>query len=153
MQGTFWVIKTDEQKANAAAAVATCPVSPQKPFYVQIKEYDEKRTLAQNRLFHQWCAEISQQGQEYTPIQVKARAKYQWGVPLLIPEDEVFAELWRLIDEQCTHEKKLKMLEGAVRVTSEFGTKLMSQFLNDMQRSSCIKYQLTDPSMYGLDRL
>lgn len=153
MEGTFWIIKDDRQKANAAAALATCPVNPDRPFYVQIKEYDENRSLAQNRLFHQWCGEISKQGQEYTPIQVKARAKLSWGVPLLIPEDEVFAELWRLINEQCSHEKKLEMLEGAVPVTSKLGTKLMSQFLNDMQRTSSMKYQLTDPSMYGLERL
>ena len=151
VQGEFWIIKTDQQKANAAAAVALCLVNPDKPFCVQIKTYEEKRSLAQNRLFHKWCGEISKQGQEYTPIQVMARAKHTWGVPLLIPEDEVFAELWRLIDEQCSHERKLEMLEEAVRVTSKLSPKLMSQFLDNMQRSSSTKYQLTDPSLYGLE--
>lgn len=153
MQGESWIIKDDRQKANAAAALATCPVNPDKPFCLKIELYEEKRSLAQNRLFQKWCGEISKQGHEYTPRQVMARAKFAWGVPLLIPEDEVFAALWKLIDERYPHEQKLEMLEETVRVTSKFGTKTMSQFLNDMQRSSCEKYQLTDPSMYGLEKL
>jgi hypothetical protein len=150
MNGDFWIIKTDAQKANAAAAVSLCPVSADKPYSVQIKPYTEKRRDAQNRLFHLWCGEISKQGGEYTPIEIKARAKNQWGVPILSGEDEMFCALWGTLKERYSYEELLKMLEEAVRVTSLFNVEQMSRFLTDMQRGSSSKFQLTDPSMCGL---
>ena len=150
MNGDFWLIKTDDQKANAAAAVSLCQVNPDKPVCVQIKPYTEKRRDAQNRLFHMWCGEISKQGGEYTPIEVKARAKRSWGVPILVAEDELFAQLWSVIEERYSYEQILKMLEEVVPVTSRLSVEQMNRFLNDMQRTSSRKFKLTDPSVYGL---
>jgi len=153
VQGEFWLLKTDDQRANAAAAVAAAIVNPKNPLCVKITEYKEKRSLSQNRLFHAWCNDISKQGKEHTPIEVRAIAKRTWGVPILVPADEVFATLWALIETQVDHEKQLQMLEIAVKVTSLFNVKQMSQFLNDMQNSAGGKYKLTDPSLYGLGKL
>lgn len=150
MNGTHFVIRTDEQKANAAAAVATCPVTKDKPMSIHIKPYSAKLSDAQRGLFHMWCGEISKQGKEYTPIEIKARAKLQWGVPILVAESEMFCALWGTLKERYSYEELLKMLEEAVRVTSLFTTEQMSRFLTDMERGSSQKYRLTDPSLYGL---
>ena len=153
MEGAFWVIKTDEQKANAAAAVATCPVNPKKPFYVQIKTYAEKRSEAQSRLSHKWYAEISQQGKEYTAGQVKCRCKKRYGLPIML-EDEVFAPFWKHATAgNPGHEEIVEDIMPLTPITSIMNAKQMSQYLTDLQNEMGSKYKLTDPSMYGLERL
>jgi len=153
MERTFWIIKDDRQKANAAAALATCPVNPKKPFYVQIKQYDEKRSDAQNRLSHKWYLDISQQGREYTPEQVKSRCKSRYGLPIML-EDEAFSLFWKhATASNPTYEQVVDEIMPLTPLTSIMGVKKMSQYLTDLQNEMGSKYQLTDPSMYGLERL
>jgi len=152
MQGTFWIIKTDEQKASAAAAVATCPVNPQKPMYVQILEYNEKRSKAQNRLSHQWYIDISTQGSEYTPEQVKARSKYHYGLPIM-RADDVYMKYWDLARFDELDYKEILVILEKWPMTSSMGIKQMTKYLTDIQNEAGGKYKLTDPSMYGLERL
>lgn len=150
MQGDFWVIKTDAQKAEAAAAVATCPVIPDKPFYVQIKEYDEKRSDAQNRLSHKWYGEISQQGKEYTAGQVKDRCKERYGLPIML-EDEVFSVFWKhATASNPTYKQIVEEILPLTPMTSIMSVKQKTQYLNDLQNEAGGKYQLTDPALYGL---
>ena len=66
-QGEYWIVKSDNQKAAAAAHLATLPVSLEKPYSIKIEPYRHVRRLAQNRLLHMWCSETSKQGHEYTP--------------------------------------------------------------------------------------
>jgi len=82
MNGDFWILKTDSQKADAAAHLATVAVSHDKPCSVKIEPYTETRRAAQNRLSHMWYGEASAQGKEYTSQQVKSLAKLNYGVPI-----------------------------------------------------------------------
>ena len=144
MEGTFWVIKTDEQKANAAAAVATCPVNPQKPFYVQILEYNEKRSKAQNRLSHQWYIDISTQGKEYTPKQVKAISKYHYGLPIM-RADDVYMKYWGLARfDELDYQDVLIILEEWP-MTSSMGIKQMTKYLTDLQNETGQQIQTNRP--------
>lgn len=153
MEGTFWIIKDDRQKANAAAALATCPVNPDRPFYVQIKAYDEKRSDAQNRLSHKWYGEISKQGGEYTPGQVKCLCKHRYGLPIM-REDEKFAKFWRhALAGNPTHEQVVFEIMEITPLTSIMSVKQKSQYLNAIQMEMGSRYQLTDPSLYGLEKL
>ena len=151
MEGEFWIIRTDQQKANAAAAVALCLVNPDKPFCVQIKTYDEKRSEAQSRLSHKWYAEISNQGKEYTAGRVKSGCKARYGIPIM-QEDEVFAPFWRHATAgHPTHKQIVEEIMPLTPMTSIMSIKQMSQYLTDIQNELGSKYQLTDPSMYGLE--
>lgn len=153
MQGESWIIKTDQQKANAAAALATCPVNPDKPFYVQIKQYDEKRSDAQNRLSHKWYLDISTQGKEYTPGQVKCRCKERYGLPVM-REDKVFAPFWNhVLKLNPTYIEIVDDIMPVTAMTSIMSIRQMSQYLTDLQNEMGSKYQLTDPSLYGLEKL
>lgn len=150
MNGDYWIIRNDRQKASAAAAVATCEVSADKPVCVQIKPYSEDRSVAQNRLSHKWYGEISTQGGEYTPAQIHDRCKYRYGIPIMV-DDPTFVKFWdRVMSTQPSYEQIVDEIMPITPVTRLMNVKQMTQYLNDMQREMSLKYQLTDPSMYGL---
>ncbi len=151
MEGTFYILRTDDQKANAAAAVATVAVSDTKPVSVKIQPYSEKRRAAQNRLAQMWYKEIANQGGEYTQFQVHQISKLRYGIPIWLT-DESFAAYWEKVTPMFpTYEEKLEELMPRTLVTSIMDIKQMSQYLSDVCRSASMKYQLTDPSLLGLE--
>ena len=151
MEGTFYILRTDEQKANAAAAVATVAVSDTKPVSVKIQPYSEKRRAAQNRLAHMWSGEISKQGGEFTAYEIHQKCKLKYGIPIL-RQDEDFEAYWQKVAPMFPiYEQQLKELMPRTPVTSIMTTKQMSQYLSDVCRSASTKYQLTDPSLLGLE--
>ena len=151
MDGEFFIIRTDRQKANAAAAVATVAISDQKPYSVKIQPYSEKRRSAQNRLSYMWYSEIAKQGGEYTDDEIRQISKLRYGIPILLL-DEDFAAYWEKVAPLFpTYEQKLNELVPRTPVTSIMDVKQMSQYLSDVCRSASTKYQLTDPSLLGLE--
>jgi len=151
MNGDFWILKTDSQKADAAAHLATVAVSHDKPCSVKIELYTETRRAAQNRLSHMWYSEASKQGKDYTAGQVKCFAKLNYGVPILLAEDADFAKYWeKLITIFPTYEEQCELMERWP-VTSIMTVKQMSRYLSDFQRVIGGKYQLTDPALLGLE--
>ena len=153
MQGEYFILRTKEHRYFAAQALGSVEPSPDKPYYVKIAPYDETRRDAQNRLSHMWYSEISKQGGEYTAEDIKCIAKLRWGVPILVAEDEQFAAFWQKVKTTCpTYEERMEAMRY-IPVTSIMTVKQMSQYLTDMQRVSSQKYQLTDPSLLGLDEL
>lgn len=147
-----WLIKSNAQKAAAAAYLAMVESSHDKPFLVTIKPYSETRRAAQNRLSHMWYGEAAEQGNEYTPEAVKSIAKLRWGVPILLAENADFAAYWaRVAPMFPTYEEKWEILMPRTPVTSEMTVKQMSRYLGDFQRVMGSKYQLTDPALMGLE--
>ena len=151
-QGDYWIIKTDFQKASAAAHLATLPVSNEKPYSIKIEPFKLDRRPAQNRLLHMWCSEVSEQGKEYTPEQVKSKAKRRWGVPILLAEDEDFAAFWELATAtNPSYEQQWEIIMPHTPVTSLMTVKQMSRYIGDFQRVMGSKYNLTDPALMGLE--
>ena len=151
-QGDYWIIKTDDQKASAAAHLATLPVDQDKPYSVEFKSYKHDRSTAQNRLSHKWYSEVSKQGKEYTSEQVKSKAKRRWGVPILLAEDEDFAAFWELATAtNPSYEQQWEIIMPHTPVTSLMTVKQMSRYLGDFQRVMGSKYNLTDPALMGLE--
>ena len=142
----------DAKKAAAAAHLATLPVDQDKPYSVEFKSYKHDRSTAQNRLSHKWYSEVSKQGKEYTPEQVKSIAKLRWGVPILLADNEDFAAYWERVSPIFpTYEERHELLMPRTPVTSEMTTDQMSRYLNDFQRVMGSKYNLTDPALMGLE--
>ena len=151
-QGGFWLIKSDTQKAAAAAHIATIKISHDEPYAVTIKPYKHDRRPAQNRLSHMWYSEVSEQGNEYTPEEVKSIAKLRWGVPILLAESAEFAKFWALATAtNPSYEDRWKIIMPCTPVTSLMSTKQMARYLTDFQRVMGSKYNLTDPALMGLE--
>lgn len=152
MKGVFYVLRTDYMKAQALAAVAAAEVNPKNPVSVQVKTYDMKRSEAQNAVSHLWYKEIAAEGGEYTPDQVKCRAKKHFGVPILLAESERFNSAWlKAIEAFPSYEEQVDELLAFFPVTSLMTSKQMSQYLTDFYRVQGQRYKLTDPKVYGLD--
>ena len=152
MNGEFWLLKTDAQKAAAAAHLATLPVSSDEPFAIKMEPYKHDRSLAQNRLSHKWYSEVSLQGKEYTPEEVKSIAKLRWGVPILLAESEEFAAFWKLATATSpTYEQQREIIMPHMPITSLMSVEQMSRYLSDFLRVMGSKYQLTDPALLGLE--
>ena len=150
MTGDYYLLRTDEQKANAAAAVSLCKVDREKPSAVQIVPYAKDRSEAQNRLSHRWYAEISKQGGEYTPEQIKSRCKYHYGIPLL-SDDKAFCVFWeRVLTTDPTYEQIVDEIMPITPVTRRMKVSVMAQYLTDIERVHGQKYKLTIPALYGL---
>ncbi|HEY9816665.1 MAG TPA: recombination protein NinB [Candidatus Obscuribacterales bacterium] len=150
MTGDYYLLRTDEQKANAAAAVSLCKVDREKPSCVLIKPYDSDRSLAQNALARMWANEISKQGGEYTPAQIHDRCKYRYGIPIMVG-DEVFNKFWnRVLSTQPTYEEIVDEIMPVTPVTRLMTVPQMAQYLTDMERENGTRYKLTSPAMYGL---
>jgi hypothetical protein len=151
MTGDFWVLRTDLMKAQCMAALEAVEANHNKPVSVQIKTYSQKRSEAQNRLSHLWYREISEQGEEYTPDQIKCRAKKHFGVPLLLADSEKFNAAWlKAIQAFPTYEEQVDELLPFFPVTSLMTTEQMSRYLTDFYRVQGQKYALTDPKVFGL---
>lgn len=155
MEGEFYVIRNDQQKARAAAAVATLETSQDKPYSIKIQPYSEKRRIAQNRLAQQWYKEISVQGSEYTPFEIHQISKFKYGIPIMRrgvdEKDTSFEEYWKKVIQMFpTYEMQIAELMPRTPVTRDMNVKQMSEYLNDVHRSASTKYQLTDPSLLGL---
>jgi len=150
MQGEFWILTSEEAKANAVAAIASCDINPKKPYYVQFRPYDFKRSDAQNRLSHKWYLDISEQGKEYTPFQIKCRCKQRYGLPIML-EDESFSAFWKLATvSRPSYETIVDKIMPIVPVTSLMGTKQMALYLSALSMEMGTKYNLTSPEQYGL---
>ena len=53
------ILRSPDIRARAAEFVAGLPVDAERPFEVVVGPYKRRRTLAQNRTFHQWVTAIA----------------------------------------------------------------------------------------------
>lgn len=62
MQGEFWVIRTDEQKAAALGHLACIRPDPSAPVAIKVEPYKRRRSDLQNRFLWGWIyAELERQ--------------------------------------------------------------------------------------------
>jgi len=151
MRGDFFILRSDEQKANAVAALSIVNATPEQPYSVKIEAYSETRRQAQNSLSHMWYGEIAKQGKEYTPEQIHSRCKYRYGIPLMVNEP-TFNTFWeRVLSTQPTYEEIVDEIMPYTPVTRLMSMAQMAQYLTDFDREMGQKYRLTNPALYGLE--
>ena len=102
-----------------------------------LEVYDTKpeaRSLSQNALSHPWYVQIGRETGE-TPLEVKARCKLDYGVPLLRAQDKIFNSWWGPV---CTtypsRAQQLKMMHEIVPITSRLKKAGMTEYLDTVQR-------------------
>ncbi|WP_444946431.1 recombination protein NinB [Microbulbifer sp. VTAC004] len=54
MQGQYWVVRTEEQKAHMFGELANIQPNKEKPMAVQVQQFKPKRTDLQNRFLNGW---------------------------------------------------------------------------------------------------
>lgn len=114
------------------------------PFSVEVRAGLKKpRSLSQNQLIHMWFGEIAKQTHA-SADQVKRECKFYQGCPILIGEDEQFADFARNLSHLTTEEKIAAM--DYVSVTSVMSASQLSRMCDAVS----LKYRpqgvnLTDP--------
>ena len=116
----------DQRKAVASSIVMNLPVD--EPHDVIIRPHKKNRSLSQNRLSHMHYSQIASQMYEQ-PAETKARCKLDYGIPILIAEDEYFAEKWHKVTRHLTREELLEAVT-IIPVTSLMNTKQMTSYIN-----------------------
>ena len=103
------------------------------PCTVTIKK-GKDRTLEQNKLQRLWLNEASEQLGEYTAEAYRGFYKLTIGVPILIEENEDFAEKYDKIIKPLSYEQKIQcMMEPLdLPITRIMTTKQKSQYLDRM---------------------
>ena len=137
------------QRDRLADQIKQLEVSKEKPVFIKITDAKEKRSEAINRLAHMWYRQVSKQGQEYTPEQVKSIAKLRWGVPIM-REHDYFNSRWMTLTAAFpSYEKQLEILEY-LPVTSLMSNAEMSEYLTNFKQVMGDKYQLIEPQLEGI---
>jgi hypothetical protein len=123
------------------------------PYTVTIKAGEPKRTEKQNRLLYQWYMDIERQGDQTAP-EARAECKLTIGVPILRAGNDDFRLQYDELIRPLEYIDKLAlMLEPiCLPVTSLMTVKMKTQYLDQIwQKYTGQGYQLTDPSILGLD--
>lgn len=80
------------------------------PLQVEWGPYEVKRSLDQNRLQRMWMNELEAQG-DHTAEEYRGYCKLHFGVPILLNENEEFAQQWYdRIKDRYTYEQKLEFM-------------------------------------------
>ena len=125
MQGEFWRITNEVQRANCVRALMAMDM----PLRVQMRQ---DRSLDQNSLSHVWYAAIAKQGREYSVAEARRYCKLHIGVPIMRAADEGFRDGWDTTVKQLPYETKLKIMDWWP-VTSLMGKDEMREYLTAMQ--------------------
>jgi hypothetical protein len=121
-------------------------VLPRKfPFRIRIID-GRDRSAEQNALMWKWAREISSYT-GYTPEEVQARWKGNFGIPLLCEDSEKYRELYGRIPWKEGSTESIYLMLEFLPVTSEMNVAQMTRFL-DMVHSyhSQLGHKLTEPS-------
>lgn len=124
------------------------------PYTVNIID-GESRSLAQNRLQHQWMLDLSSQGDQ-SPSDYRKECKLWFGVPLLRAEDERFREQYDRTIKGLPYATKIDLMDEPIDfpVTRLMTKRQMTRYLDAIwQHYTGNGFVLTDPSVMGLDDL
>lgn len=103
------------------------------PYTVKFTE-GRLRSVEQNRLMWLWANESAMQRSDSTAREVQSEWKLVFGVPILVAENEEFADAWALVEAKFTYEEQLDFMD-AMPVTSIMTAKQLSRFLDQVYLS------------------
>lgn len=101
---------------------------------IVFKKNDADRSSKQNRLSHKWYAERSVDT-GLGPDEEKCYCKLVFGCPILIEEDEDFANFFNAAIRPLPYDQMMKAMEY-VPVTSIMSVKQMTQYMHEIDRAS-----------------
>jgi hypothetical protein len=116
---------------------------------VTIRESGEARTSAQNRLVHQWFADVSRAAVGTTEAEVKAACNLTYGRPILARDDPEWEAAFGYLFDRLNHAAKLKAIRLLdVPFTRRMKVKQLTEYMDQMQRDYAeAGICLTDPEV------
>ena len=139
MKRTF-IILNEKIRALAAKVVSDVDFGHE----VIIREHKEDRSNAQNRISHMWYGEIAAiiGG---TAEEVKRECKLLYGCPILIADNETFAEAYKRTVSVLPYEDRLEAMRY-MDVTSIMSVTEMSKYLDEIDKTySAMGFYLSHP--------
>lgn len=111
------------------------------------------RSTEQNRLQRLWMRELEEQG-DMTAEEYRAYCKAYFAVPILLAEDDEFAEQYNRIVRPLPYEQKLEIMGAPIDlpVTRRMSVKQKKQYLDKVYEHWTGKgFKLTDPDWQGME--
>jgi len=105
------------------------------------------RSSAQNALSHRWYADIARQLGDMTAEEARAECKLRFGVPILLAENEAFADSWQRVMGVLRYAERLAAVQAFdLPVTRLMTVPQMTAYMDTVQREySAQGVRLTDP--------
>lgn len=102
---------------------------------ITIKEAENTRSVAQNRLSFMWYKELADQG-DMTAEEYRSLCKLEIGVPILRMEDEEFRAQYDSVIRPLEYEQKLTVMKPPIDlpVTSRMKVKAFTQYLEQVEK-------------------
>jgi hypothetical protein len=118
-----------------------------RPFPYRVRVIDGRdRSAEQNALMWQWAREVSSVT-GYTPEEVQARWKGQFGIPILCEDSDRHRELYGRIPWKEGDRESIFLMLEFLPVTSEMTVMQMSNFLDKVYAYyTKLGHYLTDPN-------
>jgi len=115
--------------------------------YTLTKIKGAPRSIEQNKLQRLWMRELEEQGDMWAE-EYRAYSKAYFGVPILLAENDAFAEQYTAIVKPLPYDQKLEIMKQPIDlpITRIMTAKQKKQYLDDVYTHWTGKgYLLTDP--------
>lgn len=99
-----YAVETEQQRQQLLHALS----GRKMPFTVSVSS-GVKRSFKQNKLQRLWCNELQEQGDQGAE-EYRGYSKLTFGVPILLSEDDDFAEGWDRVMKGLGYETKLGLM-------------------------------------------
>jgi len=152
MKAEQYNLISSEVRANLISRI--CELSVDGKIKVIISDAGSK-SVKQRGLQWKWYTEVSMAGiggkHEESKDGVHLVSKYRWAVPILIRDDELFADLYSAWKEKHgADEEAMRWFIDIQISTEKFNTTQMAEYLTDFEKHYRPLVALTDPKEMGL---
>lgn len=154
MKSEKYFLVSDSVRNNAIARINDMPVDGSVKVVISNAA---SKSAKQRGLQWQWYSEVANAGvggeREDTKEGVHLISKWRFAIPILQRDDDFFAELLYAWKSHHEEEPNAMLWFVANHVSTEvFTTSQMTEYLDDFQRHYSEHVNLTNPSIYGLDK-
>lgn len=140
---TTWAIKTEHDRSQIIKVINNRDI----PCTVSITK-GAPRSIEQNKLQRKWLLEAEEQG-DMTSEEYRGWCKAHLGVPILLAENEEFAEKYTRLIRPMLYEDKIELMMSPMDfpVTRIMTTKQKSKYLDAMYNHfTGLGFRLTEPN-------
>lgn len=112
------------------------------------------KSQKQRGLQWKWYSELALSGigRHDDKDKIHIQSKYKWAIPILLRDDEFFADLYAMYKEKyLTNPERMRFFVDSQVHTEKFNTSQMAEYLTGFQHYWLNQgVQLTNPDLYGI---
>ena len=138
-----WAIRTEQDREQVIKLIQ----GREMPCTVNITK-GAPRSIDQNKLQRKWLLEAQEQG-DHAAEEYRGYCKAHFGIPILLAENEEFAEQYNRIIRPLSYEQKIEIMMTPIDfpVTRIMSTKQKSTYLDKIYGYfTSLGFQLTEPA-------